>query len=61
MRKKSDDLSLLEENYHGVSYIQTNVAAIVVCYRVTALLNDEAVPVTLILAIKFIFDLPRDV
>ena len=54
-------ISLLEKYDHGVTNVETNVAAVVVSDRVAAFLNDEAVPVSLVLPVELFFDFPRDV
>lgn len=53
--------SLFEEDDHGIANIETNIASIVVSYGVATLLDDEAVPIALVLPIKLLLDFTRDV
>jgi len=53
--------SLFEEDDHGVSNVEADVAPVVVGDGVAALLDDEAVPVALELVVELLFDFARHV
>ena len=54
-------ISLLEKNHHRVADVKANVAAVIVCDTMAALLNDKAVPILLKSLIKFFFYFARNV
>ena len=53
--------SLFKQNDHRVSYVQANVATVVVGDRVSTLLDHEAVPIPLIFAIKLLLYFACDI
>ena len=54
-------VSLLKEHYHGVSNVEADIAAIIVCDGVTSFLYHETVPVSLKLFVELLLDLSCDV
>ena len=54
-------ISLLEKNHHRVADVKANVAAVIVCDTMAALLYDEAVPILLKSLIEFFFYFARNV
>lgn len=54
-------MSLFEKYDHRVSYVEANIAAVIVRDAVATLLNDKTMPVSFKFFIKLLFDLSRDV
>ena len=61
MRCILEAISLFEEDDHRVANVQTDVAAIVMCYGVTTLFNNETMPVAFIPPIELFFDLTGNI